>query len=232
LERELTAGHEISPFNAPFKVRVRQFWPNCRIYREPSAAAVAPEVTRGPFTGVVVEPLSPVTNPDDRDFSVALVEVISPKGPLGTWLLPAAYRGEQGFAFGGATYGLALRNARHYQPFSVTLLNATHQKYPGTEIPRDYRSRVRVKREDTGETRETEIYMNAPLRFAGFTFFQYQMAADEAVLRAGERPSSTFQVVKNPTWLTPYISCLLVGAGLLVQFLMHLTGFITKRKPA
>jgi hypothetical protein len=43
-------------------------------------------------------------------------------------------------------------------------------------------------------------------------------------------------VVRNPAWLTPYVSCALVGLGLVTQFLMHLAGFIRKRlqksKPA
>jgi hypothetical protein len=73
--------------------------------------------------------------------------------------------------------------------------------------------------------------MNAPLRFGGYTFFQYQMSADESMMRPGERPSSTFQVVKNPSRLTPYISCGVVGLGLVVQFLIHLVGFIIKRTP-
>jgi hypothetical protein len=37
-------------------------------------------------------------------------------------------------------------------------------------------------------------------------------------------------VVRNPGWLTPYIGCALVAAGLVTQFLFHLVGFITKRK--
>jgi hypothetical protein len=38
------------------------------------------------------------------------------------------------------------------------------------------------------------------------------------------------QVVRNPGWLTPYIGCALVGAGLVIQFMFHLVGFIAKRK--
>ena len=33
---------------------------------------------------------------------------------------------------------------------------------------------------------------------------------------------SILQVVRNPAWLTPYLSCALVAVGLAVQFLMHL----------
>jgi hypothetical protein len=38
------------------------------------------------------------------------------------------------------------------------------------------------------------------------------------------------QVVRNPSWLTPYIGCAMVGVGLLVQFMYHLIGFVSKRK--
>jgi hypothetical protein len=230
-ESELQAGKEISPSNAPFKVRIRQFWPRCRLYRQPSALAVVPEINRGPFQGMMVEPAAPAKTMDARNLPAAVVEAIGPSGSLGTWLLPAGYSTTQEFEVGGKTYQFAMRFARHYKPFSVTLLKATHEKYPGTEKPKDFRSRVRVQRADTSEVRETEIYMNAPLRFAGYTFFQYQMSADELALRAGQKPSSTFQVVKNPSWLAPYISCILVGIGLCVQFMIHLVGFVTKRRP-
>jgi hypothetical protein len=42
--------------------------------------------------------------------------------------------------------------------------------------------------------------------------------------------SSTFQVVRNPSWLTPYLACVLVMAGLIIQFMTHLIGFLTKRR--
>jgi hypothetical protein len=73
------------------------------------------------------------------------------------------------------------------------------------------------------------IYMNNPLRYSGLTFFQYQMAAGETAEKAGVAPSSTFQVVRNPSWLTPYISCVMISLGLLVQFLTHLVGFVRRR---
>jgi hypothetical protein len=72
--------------------------------------------------------------------------------------------------------------------------------------------------------------MNNPLRYAGLTFYQSQMMDAEAAAKAGERPSSTFQVVRNPSWLTPYLSCLLVFFGLLTQFGQHLFGFVRRRK--
>jgi hypothetical protein len=41
--------------------------------------------------------------------------------------------------------------------------------------------------------------------------------------------ASGLQVVQNPSMLAPYTGCLLVGFGMLWQFLFHLTGFLAKR---
>ena len=40
------------------------------------------------------------------------------------------------------------------------------------------------------------------------------------------------QVVRNPGWLTPYLACVLVALGLIVQFMTHLIGFAMKRRTA
>jgi hypothetical protein len=76
-----------------------------------------------------------------------------------------------------------------------------------------------------------EIYMNSPLRYGGLTFFQQGMIAAELV-EQGETPWSALQVVRNPSWLTPYAGCLIVAAGLIFQFMIHLVGFVSKRKAA
>jgi hypothetical protein len=55
------------------------------------------------------------------------------------------------------------------------------------------------------------------------------MAADEMVRMAGRRASSTFQAVHNPSWLTPYLACVIVALGLVIQFGIHLVKFATKR---
>jgi hypothetical protein len=123
-----------------------------------------------------------------------------------------------------------MRPARVIHPFSLTLLKATHTTYPGTDIPKDFRSRVRIDNAQSGEKREVEISMNHPLRYGGYTYYQYQMDAGQVAEQAGRTPSSVLSVVRNPSWLTPYIGCAMVGAGLIVQFLFHLVGFVSKQK--
>ena len=72
--------------------------------------------------------------------------------------------------------------------------------------------------------------MNHPLRYAGLTFYQQQMTAGDVSEQAGLAPWSLLEVVHNPSWLTPYLGCGLVAAGLAIQFLFHLTAFIAKKK--
>ncbi len=131
---------------------------------------------------------------------------------------------------GGKKFTFELRPQRIYFPFSMELLKATHTVYEGTDIPKDFRSHVRLQNPQTGENREVDIYMNHPLRYAGLTFYQYQMTAGEAAQQAGVAPSSVLQIVHNPSWLTPYIGCAMVAAGLVTQFMFHLVGFVSNRK--
>jgi hypothetical protein len=137
----------------------------------------------------------------------------------------------------GKPFTFTMRPARVMHPFSLTLLKATHTVYPGTisaaepqGIPKDFRSRVRIDNRQTGEQREVEISMNHPLRYGGYTFYQYQMDAGQFAEQAGRTPSSVLQVVRNPSWLTPYIGCAMVGLGLVTQFMFHLVGFVSKQK--
>ena len=130
----------------------------------------------------------------------------------------------------GKKFTFTLRPARVLHPYSLTLLKATHTVYPGTDIPKDFRSRVRIDNHQTGERREVEISMNHPLRYGGFTYYQYQMDAGQVAEQAGRTPSSVLSVVRNPGWLTPYIGCAMVGAGLVIQFLFHLVGFVSRQK--
>ena len=48
--------------------------------------------------------------------------------------------------------------------------------------------------------------MNNPLRYEGETFYQASYDPDDG--------GSILQVVHNPSWLTPYFSCVLVALGL------------------
>ncbi len=175
---------------------------------------------------LVLEPLAEVKSMDDRNLPAAIVEVVNQGQSLGDIVLSPLLDSQE-FAIGDKAYRVALRFERYYHPFSITLLKMTHDIYRGTDIPKNFQSRVRVDNDQTGEHREVDIYMNNPLRYAGLTFYQYQMSPAEV---DASQQRSTLQVVRNPSWLTPYFGCGLVALGMIYQFLFHLVAFVAKRR--
>jgi len=260
-QSRLAPGGEIQHDKLPFTVRVKNYWPNSEpTFRAPMQSNGPPLTENGVARHFDFRETPMTHSMDDKNVPTAVLELAGASGPLGTWVasgwsgdetMAAAVRatyqrqvgppmadtiaarlGEPQFVEAGSKrYNFTLRPTRAYKPFSLTLLKATHSFYSGSEIPKDYRSRVRIDNPEKLEKREVEIYMNSPLRYGGLTFYQYQMPP-EAALRAGETPWSTLQVVRNPAWLTPYAGCAIVAAGLVFQFMIHLVGFISRRKPA
>ncbi len=223
----------------PLTLRVKNYWQNAEVFPQPPIATNIPRGTflseqvganTGDLADLCVLPKPSVTDPDDRDFPAAVVEFLDGTKSLGTYLFWAGHQKPQTVDANGKSYETTLRLERQYYPFTITLLDAAHDKYKGTEIPKNFSSRVRIEYPDKHEARETQIYMNNPLRFAGLTFFQHQMSDFELARQAGLTPTSTFQVVRNPSWLTPYLACVLVALGLVIQFMTHLIGFATKRR--
>jgi len=243
----------------PFAIRVKEFWHNSDLtFRAPMLQNGPPLTTNGVAVSFDFKRTEDVKTTDQRNVPTAVVEFLTPAGSLGTWvasdwtgdatLVEAVRNGyqqmgpamaqqiigkliaPQTIAAGGKQYTFTMRPTRIYHPFSFTLLKATHTTYPGTDIPKDFRSRVLLQNKGTGEKREVEISMNHPLRYGGFTYYQYQMDAGQAAQQAGRVPNSVLSVVRNPGWLTPYVGCIMVGVGLIIQFLYHLIGFVSKRK--
>lgn len=214
---------EVTRPELPFKLRVRQFWPRAELHEKLPANAVLRPATDGKMSKAAVVPLPPVTDMSGRNLPAAVVELLAGGKSLGVWLTSARHSQlVQTVEVDGKTYEFALRFKRFYKPYSLTLLDFTHERYPGTDLPKDFRSRVRIDHPAKNERRETEIFMNNPLRYEGLTFYQASFEPGDTV--------TIFQIVKNPSWLTPYFACLMVGLGLTVQFMIHLVEFIQKRK--
>lgn len=226
-ESVLARGGVIRLPGLPLALRVQNYWRHAAVLEEASAGSVPSGATRGAGQRWHLLPKAVVSASESRRTPAAVVEVLSSNESLGRWL--AAFGLKQAFPHAGRTYELELRPTRYYMPFSLRLLRATHEVYPGSDIPKNFQSRVRIEHPAKNETREVDIYMNHPLRYEGLTFYQYQMGRDELDANRG---TSVLQVVRNPSWLTPYVACVLVGVGLLVQFLSHLVRFIGERTRA
>jgi hypothetical protein len=215
----------IHPGGLPFTIRVKQFFPNSLVQNRAADAAQFPAAaTQGIGPRAMVTELPHVTEMDRRDVPSAVVKIETPQGSLGTWLVSEFIDEPQSFTWYNRKYELALRPRRHYKPYSIQLLKFQHDMYPGTDIPKNFSSRILLQRPQTGEKREVLIYMNNPLRYAGETYYQSGFDPDNR--------GTILQVVHNPSWLTPYLSCVLVGLGLVVQFATHLLGFTFKRRTA
>ena len=230
IAEELAArSKEIRPEKLPFTLRILNYWPNAALFAHPTNSSISIAATKGAGAGLHLVPLQPTTSSDERNLPSARVEVVTPQGSIGTWLVSCELGVGQEFTYQNRSYQLALRFTRYYKPFYLKLEKFTHEKYRGTEIPKNFASRVRIERPDTGENREVLIYMNTPLRYNGETYYQagFDPKNDQRTHKV-----TILQVVRNPSWLTPYFSCALVALGLLVQFLTHLIGFAAKWRTA
>lgn len=104
--------------------------------------------------------------------------------------------------------------------YSITLLKFVHEKYEGTQTPKDFASRIRLVNEGDGVDRELRIWMNNPLRYARRTFYQSGYLPDDG--------GTVLQVVRNDTWMIPYLSCMIVFVGMTAQFVQSLGRYLRR----
>ena len=214
-------NHEgvIHPPRLPFSLVVHAFYPNAALTM--ASADAAPLASQGIGTRVAVQPQPPVSSDDETNNATAVIEVIDGSQSLGTWLVSTGLGAPQSFTVQGHDYRIALRPRRTYFPFTLRLNDFRHDIYPGTDIAKNFSSRVRLLNPEKHESRDALIYMNHPLRYDGVTFYQ-------ASFGEGDR-LSVLQVVQNPVAVTPYVSCAMVAVGLAMQFVSHLAEFLRKR---
>ena len=84
------------------------------------------------------------------------------------------------------------------------------ERYEGTQTPKDFSSEIRLVNEGDGIDRELRIWMNNPLRYARRTFYQSGYLPDDG--------GTVLQVVRNDSWMIPYLSCMIVFIGMVAQF--------------
>jgi hypothetical protein len=221
----LSQRGEISRPELPFTIRAKTFYRNSSLSEQPQDGYEKVNATAGIGQGIWWKSLPHETVMEKRDIPSGIVELSTPQGAVGSYLISGYLNRPQQITINNRTYQLALRLERHYKPFSLHLVEFRFDRYPGTEIPKNFSSRVRLLRPETGEDRELLIYMNNPLRYGGETFYQADWDHED-------EKGTILQVVRNPSWLTPYFACALVGVGLVVQFMIHLVGFAAKRRLA
>ncbi len=242
LTRRAADHRPVSGVPLPFQLRINAYYPNSNVVgpfqlqQMLAEGRELPRATAGEGTKIGVVGVPPVNGTSESiDSPSAYITPIVDGKSLDTYLvstlpLEASVNGvaapaidqPQPIVVNGKTYLLHLRWKREYKPYSLTLKNFSHDTYQGTTLDSNFASVVRLKDSTRNEDRDVRIWMNHPLRYAGETFYQ-------ASFREGDR-TTILQVVRNPGWLIPYVSCILVGLGMIVHFGGVLISFLRKQK--
>jgi ABC-type transport system involved in cytochrome c biogenesis permease subunit len=218
----LTEDAPIQHPRLPFVVKPVAYFQNAILQWRNQIPNPPPSMaTLGLGTQAVAIPEPVTAKEGESNWPAAYVQIQGPEGSLGTFLLSAALDQPESFAYQNRAFRVALRPKRDYLPFSLTLAKFTHDVYPGTDIPKNFASLIRLKSDDGRDDRDVRIFMNNPLRYAGRAFYQAGYDNNDR--------TTVLEVVRNPGWTIPYVSCALVALGLAVQFGIHLFGFFGRR---
>ena len=224
-DRELARAREpISTGLLPFQVRVDQWMPNSQLLGPAQAPAeVRGKADFGFGTSVFAVPAPRATGVDGQttDVPSAYVTLLKNGQKLGSYLVSVYLDEAQPIVVDGKSYDLRLRFKRTYKPYTLHLVDFRHDKFVGTEIARNFSSKVRLVDPTRQVDREVLIRMNSPLRYAGETFYQASFKENDS--------GTVLQVVRNPGWLLPYVSCGMVGVGMLYHFAMRLAPAVRRR---
>lgn len=114
------------------------------------------------------------------------------------------------------TYTIAIERKKRELPFSISLQTFKQDFHPGTDMARAYQSTITVT--DNGVSWPAVIQMNEPLRYRGYTLYQSSFDV------TGDKPYTVLTVVENKGRLFPYISTLIIAAGLILHLVIRIAG--------
>ncbi|HEY3349178.1 MAG TPA: cytochrome c biogenesis protein CcsA [Thermoanaerobaculia bacterium] len=108
-------------------------------------------------------------------------------------------------------------------PFAIKLDAFELDTYPGTQMPMQYRSRVRV----VAGSSETPgiIEMNKPISYGGYTFFQSSYRIEQG------RRATILSVSRDPGQTIVFVGYFLLVAGMIVVFATRLIQFRQAARP-
>ena len=197
----------------PFSLRLVKHLPNSRTrFLQPGENSLA---NRGAGLLKVAEevPISTgVGQGQGLDVPSVYVELLSKedKQPLGTYLLSPLLL-EDDLKLGGKEYEISLQFKRLHKPYTVKLIDFSHDLYLGTGQAKNFSSVVQLKDPKRNVDRTFKIWMNNPLRYGGDTLYQASYDPNDPRV-------TTLQVMTNSGWMIPYVSCMLVAIGMFAQF--------------
>jgi hypothetical protein len=207
----------------PFEVEVLEYMVNSALFTQPGVQNRATHGQGLRFTAEARPEGTGVDKEQNVDAASAYIALKHHGKSLGTYLVSVHLAQPDEVEVDGKVYQVSLRFKRVYKDYTFRLDKLNIAYYPGTEKPKDYSSYIRLTNPKENEDRDVRIFMNNPLSYGGETFYQ------SGVSTAGGVRSTTLQVVRNPGWMMPYLSCLMVAGGMLVHFGQNLFRFIERR---
>lgn len=251
--RMLKSGSKFDDQMLPFVVEVLDFHPHSTLYNKvakfnmsrPGMPAEEPtktpdlattglgktfriqplETSVGTDTSGMVDTPSAYVRLRNREEGVRLRDREEDK-EVGTFLATTVLTRAEAFEHKGKKYNLELRFRRTYTPLHVALIDVQKNVYVGTDRPKDFRSIVTLVDTSRVDSKPInfEIWMNNPLRYGGYTFYQsnYDAGGD------GRREMTSLQVVENEGWTIPYLACMITAVAMLFQFFQVLARFLGK----
>ena len=190
-------GQRIAHEELPFDLEVVEYYPHAKMLGpvqaqsenvenlatagrgvEPGLVVVEAAETAGSSGGEISQPAAYVTfyeKGTDEALGTYALGIFQMMGMAGPELISVE---------GHDPYEVSLRFKRYYQPYTLELLDTGRENYIGTNTPSSYYSVVLI----TDPSRNMEpfdhrIFMNNPLRYAGYTFYQsaHQVISRDAV---------------------------------------------------
>lgn len=226
----LERKQQIAIDELPFNISIDEFMPNSVVQRRNEST---PDFARLANRGIGLQAYAiqvPETGKmNDRNVPAAIITLFSKSNGqedpevLGTWLV-REFIPNQTVTYQDREYTILMRREREMINYAITLKDFSHDRYLGTNIPKNFSSDVTVHDKTTGLEQDFLIYMNNPLRYDDLTFYQQGFMNDDK--------TTILQVVRNPGRSLPYISCTIMTLGLVVQFGLSLQRFSKKRKKA
>ncbi|MGB4102243.1 MAG: cytochrome c biogenesis protein ResB [Alphaproteobacteria bacterium] len=198
----------------PFKIMPRTYCRNCAPEARPKAqtGATPPsgklpgEEFRGAAASMILTPAPLMTQDEDNRAGVTFVVSGAGAERDGIYITYDGLKQMPSFAVDSDRYEIAMRRAERALPFAVTLLEFNKSNHPGTDVARAYAATVEVQ--DGGARWRTEISMNTPLRYRGYTLYQASF-----IDRAGAL-SSVLTVVRDRGQVFPYLAGALFCLGM------------------
>jgi cytochrome c-type biogenesis protein CcsB len=166
----------------------------------------------------------------------------APKGKAGTLYLIVTYDGESQnvmveggsgwieppaqLRLGGMDIEVAWGSKVIELPFALKLVDFQLERYPGSMSPSSYASEIKVEDTALPKSMAYRIFMNHPLHYKGYTFFQSSYDEDEK--------GTVLEVNKDPGKWPTYLGYALLCFGFLLNFFtkgsrfMRLRSFLQK----